>query len=331
MLPLPYLAWLAVCLIWGTTYLGIRVALESIPPALVGGIRWTIAGALLAIVLRARGQALPAPEKWGGFALAGLLLIGFGNGAVIFAEQWVPSGIAAVIIGASPFWMMGIEALVPGGERLTRRGLAGLLIGFGGIVLLVWPDLTVGGAVGRQFAIGVVLLQIACLGWSAGSVYARRYAREDNALGGSALQMFFAGVMMLALATIRGEWANLAFTPRALAAEIYLTVVGSLLAYSAYLYAIKHLPLSTVSLYSYINPVIAVVLGSLLLGEPFGLRIVIAAAAVLAGVAVVTLNTVKWNSATSTGATATGQQATGRATAARPATENSDVRRRVAR
>lgn len=321
MIPLPYLAWLSVCLIWGTTYLGIRVALESIPPALVGGIRWTIAGAFLALVLRARGEALPAPKKWGGFALAGLLLIGFGNGAVIFAEQWVPSGIAAVIIGASPFWMMGIEALVPGGERLTRRGLAGLLIGFGGIVLLVWPDLTVGGAVGRQFAIGVVLLQIACLGWSAGSVYARRYAREDNALGGAALQMLFAGVMMLVLATIRGEWADLTFTPRALAAEMYLTVVGSLFAYSAYLYAIKHLPLSTVSLYSYINPVIAVVLGSLLLGEPFGMRIVIASVAVLAGVAVV-----KW-----TGAKGTGQQATGHASVARPAALNSDVRRRVAR
>ena len=321
MIPLPYLAWLSVCLIWGTTYLGIRVALESIPPALVGGIRWTIAGAVLALVLRVRGEALPAPKKWGGFALAGLLLIGFGNGAVIFAEQWVPSGIAAVIIGASPFWMMGIEALVPGGERLTRRGLVGLLIGFGGIVLLVWPDLTVGGAVGRQFAIGVVLLQIACLGWSAGSVYARRYAREDSALGGSALQMLFAGVMMLVLATIRGEWADLTFTPRALAAEMYLTVVGSLFAYSAYLYAIKHLPLSTVSLYSYINPVIAVVLGSLLLGEPFGMRIVIASAAVLAGVAVV-----KW-----TGVKRTGQQATGRASVARPAALNSDVRRRVAR
>ena len=305
MIPRPYLAWLSVCLIWGTTYLGIAVALESIPPALVGGIRWTIAGAFLAVVLIARGERLPAPRKWGGFALLGLLMIGFGNGAVVFAEQWVPSGIAAVIIGASPFWMMGIEALIPNGERLTRRGLAGLVIGFAGIVLLVWPDLTAGGTAGRQFAVGVIMLQIACLGWSAGSSYARRYAREDNALGGSALQMVFAGVMMLALATVRGEWADLTFTPRALAAEIYLTVVGSLVAYSAYLYAIKHLPLSTVSLYSYINPVIAVCLGSLLLGEPFGMRIVIASATVLAGVAVV-----KWKGT---------QAATGRAPAARPA------------
>jgi drug/metabolite transporter (DMT)-like permease len=284
---LPYLAWLTVCLVWGTTYLGIAVALESIPPALVGGIRWTIAGIILAAVLRARGESLPARDKWLGSAIAGLLLIGLGNGAVVFAEQSVPSGIAAVLIASSPFWLMGIEALLRDGERLTRQGFLGLVVGFSGIVLLVWPDLTVGGEIGRRFALGVILLQLACLGWTAGTSYARRFARAENALGGSALQMIFAGVAMLALATVRGEWAALSFTPRSLAAEIYLTFVGSLLAYSAYLYAIKYLPLSTVSLYAYVNPVIAVMLGSLLLGEPFGMRIVIASALVLAGVAVV--------------------------------------------
>jgi len=289
---LPYLAWLIVCLVWGTTYLGIAVALESIPPALVGGIRWTIGGFILAAVLRARGQSLPSRDNWAGFALAGMLMIGLGNGAVVFAELWVPSGIAAVIIASSPFWLMGIEAILRDGERLTRQGLIGLLVGFSGIVLLVWPDLTVGGESGRQFLLGVVLLQVACLGWTGGTSYARRFAREDNPLGGSALQMIFAGMAMLVLATIRGEWAALAFTPRSLAAEIYLTLVGSLLAYSAYLYAIRHLPLSTVSLYSYINPVIAVILGSLLLGEPFGPRIIVASAMVLLGVAVV-----KWTGA----------------------------------
>jgi drug/metabolite transporter (DMT)-like permease len=284
------LAWLTVCLVWGTTYLGIAVALESIPPALVGGIRWTIGGLILALVLRGRGQALPSRDKWIGFAIAGMLMIGLGNGAVVFAELWVPSGIAAVIIASSPFWLMGIEAMLRDGERLTRQGLIGLLMGFAGIVLLVWPDLTVGGESGRQFLLGVIFLQVACLGWTGGTSYARRFAREDNALGGSALQMIFAGVAMLVLATVRGEWAALSFTPRSLAAEIYLTLVGSLVAYSAYLYAIKHLPLSTVALSSYINPVIAVILGTLLLGEPFGTRIVIASVMVLLGVAVV-----KWN------------------------------------
>ena len=282
-----YLAWLAVCLIWGTTYLGIRIALETIPPALVGGIRFTLAGVILAAVLYLRGERLPPKSYWGGLALVGVLTIGVGNGGVVWAEQWVPSGFAALLVAASPFWMAGIEALLPGGERLRVRVVGGLLLGFSGIVLLVWPDLTVGGVRGRQFALGVVALQIACLGWSLGSSYSRRHGREENALGAAALQMIFGGVIMLIAATILGEWRNLTFTPRTFAAELYLLLVGSLLAYPAYVYALKHLPVSTVSLYAYINPVIAVLLGTILLDEPFGARVILAGALVFLGSAVV--------------------------------------------
>lgn len=282
-----YLAWLAVCLIWGTTYLAIRIALETIPPALVGGIRYTIAGVILTAVLSLRGERLPPTSHWGGLALVGALMIAVGNGGVIWAELWVPSGFAALLVAASPFWMAGIEALLPGGERLTVRVVGGLLLGFSGIVLLVWPDLTVGGAQGRQFAMGVIALQIACLGWSLGSSYSRRHGREENALGAAALQMIFGGVIMLVLATMLGEWRNLTFTPRTLAAELYLLLIGSLLGYPAYVFALKHLPVSTVSLYAYINPVIAVLLGTILLDEPFGPRVVLAAALVFLGSAVV--------------------------------------------
>lgn len=282
-----YIAWLAVCLIWGTTYLGIRVALETIPPGLVGGIRYVIAGALLAAVLRGRGERLPGREHWSGLALLGFLMICLGNGGVIWAEQWVPSGIAAVIVASGPFWMAAIEALVPDGERFTRRTLIGLTIGFTGIMALVWPDLTAGGQLGRQFAFGLVALQVACIGWALGSSYSKRHARGENALGAAALQMFFGGVMMLAFATMRGEWQQLTFTTRSLAAEVYLIVFGSLVGYTAYVYALKHLPVSTVSMYAYVNPVIAVALGALLLGEPFGWRVVVSAAMVLVGIAVV--------------------------------------------
>lgn len=282
-----YLAWLAVCLIWGTTYFAIRIALETIPPALVGGIRYTIAGLILTAVLSVRGERLPPTSYWGGLALVGALMIAVGNGGVIWAELWVPSGFAALLVAASPFWMAGIEALLPGGERLTVRMIGGLLIGFSGIVILVWPELTVGGSQGRQFAFGVIALQIACLGWSLGSSYSRRHGREENALGAAALQMVFGGVIMLVAATILGEWGQLAFTPRTLAAELYLLLIGSLLGYPAYVYALKHLPVSTVSLYAYINPVIAVLLGTVLLDEPFGPRVILAAALVFLGSAVV--------------------------------------------
>jgi drug/metabolite transporter (DMT)-like permease len=284
---LAYLAWIAVCLIWGTTYLGIRIALESIPPALVGAIRFTIAGAILTAVLHRRGERLPPRSSWAGLALVGGLLIAIGNGGVIWAEQSVPSGFAALLVAAAPFWMASIEALLPGGERITVRVVAGLLIGFAGIMLLVSPDLAVGGVLGRQFAFGVVALQIACLGWALGSSYSKRHGREENALGAAALQMVFGGLIMAAMATVLGEWSRLTFTPRSLGAELYLLFVGSLLGYPAYVFALKHLPVSTVSLYAYMNPVIAVVLGTLLLDEPFGPRVVLAGALVFLGSAVV--------------------------------------------
>jgi len=285
---LAYLAWIAVCVIWGTTYLAIRIALETIPPALVGALRYVAAGAVLALVLRARGERLPGPAHWKGLALLGALMIGLGNGGVIWAEQWVPSGIAAVVVASAPFWMTGFEAAI-GGERLSQQALAGLVLGFVGILLLVWPDLTAGGAFGRQFAVGVIALQVACIGWALGSSYSRRHAREENALGAAAVQMIFGGLLMAAAATARGEWAQLTFTARTLAAELYLIVAGSLVGYSAYVYALKHLPVSTVSLYAYVNPVIAVVLGTILLDEPFGWRVVAGSAVVFAGVAVVRL------------------------------------------
>jgi drug/metabolite transporter (DMT)-like permease len=282
-----YIAWLAVCLFWGATYLAIRVALETIPPALIGAIRYTVAGFLLALILRMRGQRLPARAHWPGLALMAFLMIGLGNGGVIWAEQWVPSGVAAVMVAASPFWMTGFEALLPGGERVSRRSLIGLLIGFAGIVLLVWPDLRARGDVGRQFAIGLVALQVACIGWALGSSYSRRLARDENAFGAAAVQMIFGGLFMLAAATVHGEWSRVALTWQTAVAELYLVVFGSLVGYTAYVYALKYLPVSTVSLYAYINPVIAVVLGTLFLGEPFGVRAIVASAAVLIGVAVV--------------------------------------------
>ena len=282
-----YAAWLAVCLIWGTTYLAIRVALETIPPALVGGLRFTFAGVVIAAVLAARGERLPARVHWAGLAVVGLLLIGVGNGFVVVAEQWVPSGITAVVIATAPFWIAGVEALIPGGERFSRRTLTGMCIGFGGVLMLLWPDLNAGGDVGRQFVLGLIALQVAEIGWALGTSYSKRHAAGEGALGAAAVQMFVGGAAMLLVGTVRGEWQILSFSGRAAAAEIYLIVAGSLVGFPAYIYALKHLPVSTVSLYAYINPVIAVILGTLLLDEPFGVRIVIASALVFVGVGVV--------------------------------------------
>ena len=280
-------AWIAVCLIWGTTYLGIRVSLESMPPMLMGGLRWTLAGGLLALFLIARGEKLPPRERWGGTILLGFLMLVLGNGGVVVAEQWIPSGLAAVLVASSPFWMAGVEALLPDGDRLRPAVVVGLLIGFAGIVVLVWPELVNDGGSGSLFVAGVVATQIACAGWSAGSAYSRRHARQDNVLGTTALQMLAGGAMMLALGTARNEWAHLFFTSRSATAFVYLSTIGAIGGFVAYTYALRHLPVSFVSLYAYINPLIAVALGILLLSEPFDLRMAAAAALVLAGVAVV--------------------------------------------
>jgi len=284
---LAYLAWLTVCVVWGTTYLGIRVSLETMPPMLMGGLRWLIAGALLAGYLLARGEKLPPPNQWSGIILLGFLMLGLGNGGVVIAEQWVPSGLAAVLVATNPFWMAAVEAALPDGERLRANTMAGQVIGFSGIVVLVWPDLTL-GASGRQgFLAGVIALQIATLGWSLGSAYSRRHARKENVLGTSAFQMLAGGLIMTAAGTFLGEWPRLYFTTRTAIALVYLSTIGAVGGFVAYTYALRHLPVSFVSLYAYINPVIAVALGVLVLHESFDSRMAVAAALVFAGVALV--------------------------------------------
>ena len=283
---LAYIAWGAVCLIWGTTYLGIRITLETMSPALMSGFRWLVAGTLLVVYMRFKGEPLPPASRWGGIALMGFLLLFVGNGGVAYAEQWVPSGIAAVMVATAPFWMAGVERSV-GGERFTGRTLLGLAVGFSGILVLVWPELTIQTDDSRRFLIGIVALQVAALGWSLGSSYSRRFSRQDHLLGTTALQMLAGGLMLTAVGALRGEWPQFGINGRTSAAFIYLSTVGALGGFVAYTYALRHLPVSFVSLYAYINPVIAVALGVLLLAEPFDLRIALAAALVLLGVAVV--------------------------------------------
>jgi drug/metabolite transporter (DMT)-like permease len=285
-----YIAWVAVCLIWGTTYLAIRISLETIPPLLMAAFRWIAAGGLLVLLLALRGEQLPARREWPSLAILGILLLGFGNGAVVWAEQTVPSGLTAVLVATSPFWMVGFDALMPDGEAITRRRVLGLVVGFGGIVMLVWPELRFDGT-GGGFLAGVIAAQIACAGWAVGSSYARKrgrgHASGENVLATAAFEMLFGGVALFAVSLVLREPARLTFTPRTAAALAYLIFVGAIGGFSAYAYALKHLPVATVSLYAYVNPIIAVVLGTLVLQEPFNARMFLAAFVVFAGIALV--------------------------------------------
>jgi drug/metabolite transporter (DMT)-like permease len=288
-LRLAWIAWVAVCVIWGTTYLGIRICLETMPPMLMGGLRWTVAGVLLGGYMAARGQRMPPLRAWKDPALLGFLMLVLGNGGVVWAELFVPSGLAAVVVASSPFWMAGVEAFRSDGEPVTARIALGFLVGFSGIVLLIWPELVAGGvgSSGGGFLAGMIALQLACLGWSLGSSYSRRHGRHDNVFSATAAQMLAGGLMMTALGTLRGEWSALSFSARSAGSFVYLSTLGAIGGFVAYTYALRHLPVSLVSLYAYINPIIAVALGVAILGEPFTSRMAVAAALVLGGVAIV--------------------------------------------
>jgi drug/metabolite transporter (DMT)-like permease len=199
-----WFAWAAVCVIWGTTYFAIKIALETVPPFLMGGLRYLTAGGILAAILVAQGRRLPERTRWPQIAVLGFFMLMLGNGGVVVAEQYVPSGLTAVLIGTSPFWMVTVNAMVEPGQQLHARQWIGLGIGFAGIVLLVWPDVMAGGTGGRGFVLGVVALQIACAGWAVGSSYTRRHVMPGDVLGAAALQMITGGAYMLIAGTALG-------------------------------------------------------------------------------------------------------------------------------
>lgn len=283
-----WLAFAAVCLFWGTTYLGIKIALETVPPFLMGGLRFSLAGILLALWLRVRGHAWPELRRAPVFLLVGLLMLAFGNGGVVWAEQYMASGLVAILVASVPFWMVGIEALA-GGDRLTRGVVGGLLVGFSGILLLVWRDLrdALTATAGWGWVGGLIATQLACVGWALGSTVQKRRLKDLHPLVSAAFQMLAGGVVMLAIAAALGEFGRLTWTGRSVGAFVYLLVAGSLVGYVAYTYALAHLPISIVSLYPYINPLVAVLLGTWLLGEPLTWRIASAIALILTGSAIV--------------------------------------------
>lgn len=285
---LAYAAFVAVCFFWGTTYLGIKIALETVPPFLLGGMRFTLAGTVLAIALRLMGRSWPDWRRAPVFLLIGFTMLGFGNGGVVWAEQFMASGLVAVLVASTPFWMVGIESFA-GGERLTRRTIGGLLIGFSGILLLVWPDLMLALSMtsGWKWAGGLIATQLACVGWSIGSTISKKHLKGVDPLVSAAFQMLAGGLVLLVAAGVTGEFGQLTWSGRSVAAVVYLFFAGSLIGFVAYTYALTHLPISIVSLYPYVNPVVAVLLGTWLLHEPISWRIVAAIAVILSGSAVV--------------------------------------------
>lgn len=280
-----YLAWFSICIIWGTTYLAIRIGVEDLPPVLFAGLRWLIAGPVLLIILKMRGMKFPTMRELWPLTIISFALLGLGNGFVVFAEQWVPSGLTALLITTVPFWIVGIEAIVTRGRNVNPKILAGLALGISGVVLIFWGDLE--NLVNPTYLGGIAGLTIGVLGWSAGSVYSKYKKINVNPLMGAAVQMSIAGILMTAFGISIGELNGFAFTNDGLFAFLYLIIIGSFVGYTSYIYALAHLPVSFVSTYAYVNPVIALFLGWLVLDEKITTVITLGAVIILAGVAMV--------------------------------------------
>lgn len=283
-----YAAFAIVCIVWGTTYLAIRIALETVPPLLLTGTRFVIAGLIMLLVSRLRGDAIPRDFRTlANLAFVGFLLVAVGNLAVVWAEQWVPSGLAALLVATAPFWMAIIEAFRPGGERVGLRGALGMLIGFAGVAMLVTPGGGAGATWSAAFLLGALAIQIGGIGWQFGSAYSKYKMGSVPLLASAALQMLFGGVIVTLVGLAIGEAPRYVLNPRTFAALAYLTLFGSLLAYSAYVFALAHMRTTHTSLYAYVNPVVAVFLGWLILDEPLTWISVAAMVVILAGVALV--------------------------------------------
>ena len=279
----------AVYTLWGSTYLAIRIGVRDLPPALMAGARFTIAGALLLAWLLWRRVPLPPRSLLLPIAVTGVLLLFGANWLVTWAELTVPSGMAAVIVANLPFFVAGIEAVRRDGERLSPVGVLGLLIGFAGMLLLMWPKLEGLGTGARGIADfkGELALLLANLCWAYGSIYARRRIRGIAPLMGVALEMLIAGVLLTAAGLLLGEAPRFHLTRTAALAVAWLIVAGSLCGYSAYIWLLHHVPAAKVSTYAYVNPIIAVFLGWLVLDETLEWRMAAGTAVILAGVAVV--------------------------------------------
>jgi drug/metabolite transporter (DMT)-like permease len=285
------LAFALVYVIWGSTYLAILYAVQTIPPFLMAATRFALAGALLYAWSMSRREERPTRRMWRDAAITGVLLLCGGNGAVVWAEQHVPSGIAALIVAVVPVWMVLIDWLRPQGARPAGRVFVGLALGLGGLVMLVGFDVVRGGA-GSVDLLSAGILVAGSLAWAIGSIYNRHSARPKSALLGTGMQMIGGSIALAILALGRGEPSRFdlaSVSAASLIAWVYLVLIGGVVGFTAYIYLLHSTTPAKASTYAYVNPVVAVFLGWAVAGEPVTARTVVAAGVILSGVALITL------------------------------------------
>jgi drug/metabolite transporter (DMT)-like permease len=282
-------AMIAVYIVWGSTYLAIRFAVETMPPFLMAATRFLIAGGILFAWRRMAGDTLPNRRHWKSAAIIGLFLLLGGNGSVVWAEQRVVSGIAALMVGASPLWMVLLDAFRPGGKHPGWQTWLGVLWGFSGIALLVGPS-EFSGSGAHLDLVGVGVLLLAAFLWSVGSLYSRTACLPDSPLMGTSMEMLTGGLGLLVFGTLTGDWGRLDLSGIQLSSVLgllYLIFFGSLVGFAAYTWLLRAAPTPLVSTYAYVNPLVAIFIGNLLANEPLTPRILLAAAVIISSVVVI--------------------------------------------
>ena len=280
-----YIAWIAICIIWGTTYLAIKIGVTELPPMLFAGLRWISAGIILIILLNLSGKTLPRFKDLKRIAIVGISLIGIANGLVVVAEQWISSGLTALLLSTLPFWMVASESIIAKGPKVNLYIAAGLISGTIGVLILFSRDLEI--LVDVKLLIGVICLLVAVISWSLGSIYSKYVKVNVHPLMNASFQMLIAGILQTALGFVLGEYSEFNMNMNGFLAIAYLILFGSIIGYPAYIYAIEHLPLSLVSTYAYINPIIALVLGWYILDEVLTIYVLISAVLIIVGVILV--------------------------------------------
>ena len=291
--PSPVRIWIAIIsvyIVWGSTYLAIRFAVQTMPPFLMAGVRFLISGSVLYLARRIWGDPKPTGQEWRSASIIGIFLLVCGNGGVVWAEQWVVSGVAALLVATAPLWMIIIDTLHPRGHKSGPKVILGVILGFAGIFILIHPFQSM--RQGDIHLIGALVLILASLFWSIGSLYSRQAKLPSSSLLGTGMEMLAGGGGLLLLGILSGEMRQLnwgAISKESWLGLIYLIVFGSWIGFTAYTWLLRTAPTPLVSTYAYVNPIVAVFLGYFIAGEPLTVRILIATVLVVGSVALITI------------------------------------------
>jgi drug/metabolite transporter (DMT)-like permease len=280
-----YLAWISISVIWGTTFLAIRIGVKQLPPMLFAGFRWLIAGSFFLLFLRLRGYTLPSKKDLIKLSIVGASMLGLSNGLIVVAEQWIPSGLTSLLLATIPLWATFTESFLKNSHKNGLKTYLGLILGFTGVLIIFSGKLEF--EIKGTYLLGIIFIFVSVFSWVFGTLYSKYKLSGIHPLMGASIQMLVAGTLQTVLGIVMGEFTKFIFNTESFLAFAYLVIIASILGFGSYMYALSKLPVSFVMTHAYINPIIALFIGWLILDELIGLNIILAAVIILLSVFIV--------------------------------------------